>query len=130
MPITHQLYDTATLLGVYRDMPAASTYFLDLGFGSSVTFEDEYIDFEKLVGNRKLAPFVAPTAQGVPIYNQGSNVTRLKPAYVKPKDAVEPSRQFKKAPGNLLGNTNQSPQARYNSNVAAILQDQIGRAHV
>lgn len=123
MPIAHQIYDTATLLGVYRDMPSASTYFLDLGFGSSVTFEDEFIDFEKLVGNRKLAPFVAPTAQGVPIYSQGSEVTRLKPAYVKPKDAVEPSRLFKRAPGNLLGNNTQNPLARYNALVAAIMQD-------
>ena len=123
MPITHQLYDTATLLGVYKDMPAASTYFLDLGFGSSVNFTDEFIDFEKLVGNRKLAPFVAPTAQGVPIYSQGSTVTRLKPAYVKPKDAVEPSRLFKRSPGNLLGADTMNPLARYNALVAAILQD-------
>ena len=70
-----------------------------------------------------MAPFVAPTAQGVPIYSQGSEVTRLKPAYVKPKDAVEPSRLFKRAPGNLLGNNTQNPLARYNALVAAIMQD-------
>ena len=123
MPIAHQIYDTSTLLGVYRDLPVASTYFLNLGFGFSVTFDDEFIDFEKLVAGRKLAPFVAPTAQGVPIYSQGSTITRLKPAYVKPKDAVEPSRLFKRTPGNLLDNNTQNPLSRYNALVAAILQD-------
>lgn len=123
MTIQHQLYDTNTLLGVYKDLAPASNYFLGLGFKSAVTFDTEYIDFEKLTTGRKLAPFVAPTAQGVPIYNQGSNITRFKPAYVKPKDAVDPTRLFKKMPGNLLNDTNMSPQARYNALVAAILTD-------
>lgn len=123
MPIQHQIYDTNTLLGVYKDLAPASTYFLDLGFRSAITFETEFIDFEKLATGRKLAPFVAPTAQGVPIYNQGSNITRFKPAYVKPKDAVDPTRLFKKMPGNLLNDSNMSPQARYNALVAAILTD-------
>lgn len=123
MPITQQLFDTKTLLGVYRDMPSPSTYFLSLLFGQVMTFEDEFIDFEKLVGGRKLAPFVTPTSQGVPIMSQGSTVTRLKPAYIKPKDAVEPSRLFKKLPGNLLQDTQGSPQQRYNALVAGILQE-------
>lgn len=123
MAIAHQIYDTATLLGVYKDLAPASTYFLNLGFGSAVTFDDEYIDFEKLTTSRKLAPFVVPTAQGVPIFNQGSNITRLKPAYIKPKDPVNLSRMFKKTPGNLLNDTNASPLARYNATVAAILTD-------
>lgn len=123
MPIQHQIYDTNTLLGVYKDLAPASTYFLDLGFRSAMTFDTEFIDFEKMTTGRKLAPFVAPTAQGVPIYNQGSNITRFKPAYVKPKDAVDPTRLFKKMPGNLLNDSNMSPQARYNALVAAILTD-------
>ncbi len=123
MPIEHRIYDTNTLLGVYKDLAPASNYFLGLGFKSAVTFDTEYIDFEKLTTGRKLAPFVAPTAQGVPIYSQGSNITRFKPAYVKPKDAIDPTRLFKKLPGNLLNDTNSSPQARYNALVAAILTD-------
>lgn len=123
MAIAHQLYDTNTLLGVYKDLAPASTYWLDLLFRSAVTFDTEYIDFEKLTTGRKLAPFVAPTAQGVPIYSDGTTLTRLKPAYVKPKDAVEASRVFRKAPANLLNDLQGSPQARYNALVAAILTD-------
>lgn len=121
MTIQHQLYDTSTLLGVYREMPEASNYWLNLHFGSTVTFTDEYIDFEKLVVGRKLAPFVAPTAQGRPIFSQGSNITRFKPAYVKPKDAVTPTRLFKKLPGQMLSPNAGTPSSRYNSIVADIL---------
>lgn len=123
MTIQHQIYDTNTLLGVYKDLAPVPGYFLDLCFGSAVTFDTEFIDFEKLSTSRKLAPFVAPTAQGVPIFNQGSNITRFKPAYIKPKDAVDPSRVFKKMPGNLLNDTQNNPQSRYNALVAAILTD-------
>ena len=121
MAITHQLYDTSTLLGVYRDMPEASNYWLNLLFPTAVTFTDEYIDFEKLTTQRKLAPFVAPTAQGRPIFSQGSNITRFKPAYVKPKDAVTPTRLFKKLPGQMLTPNAGTPLSRYNAIVADIL---------
>jgi len=123
MTIVHQLYDTATLLGVYKEMPEASNYWLTLLFPTAVTFDSEFIDFEKLSKGRKLAPFVAPTAQGRPIYSEGSNVTRFKPAYIKPKDAVSPSRVFKRLPGQMLDPTAGSPLARYNAIVADILAE-------
>lgn len=125
MTITPTLYDTATLLGVMREMDEPSNYWSNLCFGNVMTFEDEYIDFEKLGrGKRKLAPFVAPMAQGRPLYEQGSTVTRLKPAYIKPKDPVTPTRVLTRQPGELLSPTPQSPQARRNAIIADILSQQ------
>lgn len=125
MTIQVQMYDTATLLGLFREMEPASTYFRDLTSNSVVTFDDEYIDFEKVSEERKLAPLVVPTAQGRPIYSEASSVTRLKPAYLKPKDPVSPGRVIKRRPGeNLFAQNNQTPLARYN----AIIGD-IMRAH-
>lgn len=123
MAYTVEKYDTQTLMGVYRDMAQPSTYWLDLLFPTTMTFDTEYIDFEKLTSLRKLAPFVAPTAQGVPIYGRGTNLTRFKPAYIKPKDAVLPSRMFKKLPGQLLTTDNGSPKARWDATVADILSE-------
>lgn len=123
MTIQVNLYDTSTLLGVYQDVAPVSSYWLNLCFGSIVVSDDEYIDFEKLVENRKLAPLVIPTSQGVGIYDKASSVTRLKPAYVKPKDAVSPSRLIKKSAesgGVLLAN--QTPQQRGNAIVADIIR--------
>lgn len=124
MTIQVQLYDTDALLGLYREVPPASTYWRDLCFGTTVTFEDEYIDFEKIRKGRKLAPLVVPTAQGRPIYTDASTVTRFKPAYVKPKDAVSPGRVIRRRPGESLFGPNQlSPQARYNAIIGDILTD-------
>ncbi len=122
MAIEHQIYDSATNLGVMRQFPAVPDYWLSLAFPGQMTFESEFIDFEKIHGTRKLAPFVAPTAQGQPIYSRGSNLTRLKPAYVKPRDAVEPHRMLKKQPGSLLED-NQSPAQRWDAVVADINRD-------
>lgn len=121
MAIEVTLYDTNTLLGVMRQTAPVPNYWLDLCFPRQVNFTDEFIDFEKLVDNRKLAPLVVPTSQGKPIYNEASAVTRLKPAYVKPKDPVNPNRMIQRRPGELLpGTGNQGPASRYNAVVADI----------
>lgn len=125
MPIQVQVYDTGSLLGLYRQVEEPSTYFRDLAFPDVVTFDDEYIDFQKIKEGRKLAPLVVPTVQGRPIYSEASELTRLKPAYVKPKDPVSPGRVIKRRPGESLFSENSlSPQARYN----AIIGD-ISRSH-
>lgn len=121
MAIEVTLYDTNTLLGVMRKTAPVPNYWLDLCFPRQVNFTDEFIDFEKLVDNRKLAPLVVPTSQGKPIYSEGSTVTRLKPAYVKPKDPVNPNRMIQRRPGELLpGMGNQGPASRFNAVVADI----------
>lgn len=121
MTIQVNLYDTATLLGVMRQLEPVSSYWLDLCFPYAVNFEDEYIDFEKIVEGRKIAPFVAPMAQGVPIYSEKSEVTRLKPGYIKLKDPVSPNRLMKKsaASGGVMAQGG-SPASRYNAIVGDI----------
>lgn len=123
MTIQIQLYDTATLLGLYRQTEPPSSYFRDLVSSGVVTFEDEYIDFEKVTEGRKLAPLIVPTAQGKPIYKEASTLQRFKPAYLKPKDPVNPGRVIKRRAGeNLFGMNNTNPLARYNSIIVDILR--------
>ncbi len=122
MPIDMQMYDTNTLLGVMRQMAPVPNYWLDLCFPTELTFEDEYIDFEKLVEGRKLAPFVTPMSQGKPIFTEASTVTRLKPAYVKPKDVVNPTRMLRKRPGQLGSDAENNPGARMQAVVGDIMR--------
>lgn len=130
MTIQVQLYDTATLLGVMRQLEPVSSYWLDLCFPYAVNFEDEYIDFEKIVEGRKIAPFVAPMAQGVPIYSEKSEVTRLKPGYIKLKDPVSPNRLMKKsaASGGVLA-TSGNPASRFNAIVGDIQRTHRNAIH-
>jgi hypothetical protein len=127
MAIGTTLYSTAALLGVMRDpeaMQPPSSYWLDLAFPTIMTFDEEYIDFSKITDVRKIAPLVVPTAQGRPIYSAAERVSRVKPAYVKPKDPVSASRMIQRAAGlgELNVNSNWSPQQRYNAIVADILR--------
>lgn len=117
------IYSTQTLIDVARTFLPVSNYWLDLCFPNEVHFTTEYIDFEQLSNVRRVAPFVMPMAQGRPIYSEGSRVTRMKPAYVKAKDAISPVRVVKKAPGTLSNiGMNQSPREIYDRLVGNILQ--------
>lgn len=127
MSTTPTLYDTHTLLGVMRDndmMMPPSNYWLALAFPNTVQFDDEYIDFSRISENRKIAPLVVPTAQGVPIYSAAEKHTRVKPAYVKPKDPVTASRVITRAAGfgELNSGPAMSPMQRYNAIIADILR--------
>lgn len=116
------LYDTHTLLGVFRDLDPLQTYWLDF-FTTEVHFDTEWIDFEKLSTVRRVAPFVMPLSQGRPIYADGSRLTRFKAAYIKPKDPVSPTRVIKKRPGFLADiGSNMSPEQVYRSLIGDILQ--------
>lgn len=123
MTIAVTLYDTSALLGLYREVPAPSNYFRALGFPNVVVFDDEYVDFEKIREGRKLAPLVVPTSQGRPVYSEASTVTRIKPAYLKPKDPVSMNRVVKRRPTeNLFAPNAQTPQQRYNAIIGDILR--------
>lgn len=119
----YELWDTHTLLGVFRELDIVPSYWLDLLFPHQMSSTDEYIDLEKIPrSGRKLAPLVAPMAQGRAIYEEGARVERFKPGYVKASDPVSPLRALTRRPGTLLGPNAQSPAARYDAVKADILQ--------
>lgn len=125
--LNYEIFDTDTLLGVLRDeeyrRPAGS-YWLDLCFPEVQTFDTEYIDFEKLSGQRKVAPLVTPMAEGRPIASRGEVLARVKPAYVKPADAVNHERVIRKhaALGELAPTARAlTPAERYRAIVADIV---------
>lgn len=124
MSLANNIYDTSTLLGTMRHMESPSNYWLDLCFGTTMQFDTEEIDFSKIQENRKIAPLVVPTSQGVPIYSAAEERASVKPAYVKPKDAVSASRVIRRAAGFGELNSSQpmSPQQRYQAIVADILR--------
>lgn len=128
MAIERSIFNTSQLLGVLRDnsvMEPPSNYWLTLCFGRTINFTDEYVDFSKISGTRKLAPLVVPTAQGRPIYSNAERLLRVKPAYVKPKDPVTATRVIQRAAGfgELSTQTEMTPQQRYNMIVADIMKE-------
>lgn len=107
-----QLYDTHTLMGVVRTLHDPVTFWLDLCFPTVQTFDTEYIDFDVIDRQRRMAPFVVPTAQGVPMYQQGYTTRQFKPAYSKMKDVVDPRRVIKRQAGEMIGGSLSNEQRR------------------
>ncbi len=122
--ITYPIYDTASLLVAMRKFEEVPSYWLDLGFPNTINFDDEWIDFSKISENRKLAPLVVPTSQGKPMYNAAETVFRVKPAYLKPKDAVSASHMLRRraglSGGELLQPRALTPDQRYQAVVGDI----------
>jgi hypothetical protein len=112
------IYSTATLLGVLRQtqLDTFSPFWLNF-FPGSMNFQTREIIFEMIPRQRKMAPFVAPNVQGRIMRSQGSTTRSFKPAYIKPKHEVDPSRTLVRRAGEaILGS--QSPQQRWDAIVA------------
>lgn len=114
---THELIKTISLF------PPLSSYWLDLCFPNVHLSNTEFIDFDIVDKGRRLAPFVAPTVQGQPMVSRGYSTRKFKPAYIKPKDPVDPARLFKRRAGELFGGSQSTPQQREAAIIGDILND-------
>lgn len=103
--MTISLYGTTELIIVQQHLPDFPDGFWRNLFPRVVTSDREEIMFERIdVNNRRLAPFVAPNVQGRVMREQGFSARSFKPAYVKPKHIVDPSKAISRIMGEpLLG---------------------------
>ena len=89
------LYETTVLMGVQRKVKSLPAFFLQW-FPRQINFQEDQIAFDKVIQDvTRVAPFVAPTAQGRVIKEQGYNTKTFKPAYVKPKHVIDPNMLFR-----------------------------------
>lgn len=116
--MTISLYGTTELILVQQRFADLPDGFWRNLFPRLITFDREEILFERIdIDNRKLAPFVAPNVQGRVMRGQGYSARSFKPAYVKPKHIVDPSKAVARSFGEpLLGG--QSLAARFNAAIA------------
>lgn len=117
------IYSTATLLDVLRVQPPESAYWLDNFFGRTINFTSEEILFDKVVGTRRLAPFVSPVVQGRVMRKAGYTTQSFRPAYTKPKHVVDPNRVFARNAGEAIGGS-LTPAQRWNAAVAENLREE------
>ena len=116
-------YTTATLAGVVRKLRPPTMFWLNLCFPRQVNFTDQYVDFDKIDKDRRLAPFVSPMSQGRIMKKSGYVSRRFAPAYVKPKDVVDPNHIVTRMAGEAYFG-DMTPEQRRNAIVADLLQGQ------
>lgn len=121
MPI--EIHDTVELMGVLRNFPQENNFWLDRYFTRSYFSNSEWIEFDEIETNRRLAPFVVPNVQGQPMRLDGYETTRIKPAYLKPKHALDTSHVLRRRPGEQWGGS-MSPGERDNAIVLDVLATQ------
>ena len=113
-------YDTSTLLAVFRELPRFDTFLLNLFFPNLVTFDTAEVDFDVIDEDHSLAPFVSPLVEGKAQTNKGGMLNKMKPAYVKPLNVVDPDRVLKRRPGEAIGGA-MSPAQRRDAIVVDLL---------
>lgn len=117
------LYDTYTLLDVLRVQKTPLYYFLDTCFQSQVNFDTPEIAFDRVYGDdRYLAPFVVPNVQGRNFKFDGYDSKTFKPAYVKPKNVVDPNMFIPRQPGEALGTGSLTIGQRRDAVIAELLR--------
>lgn len=119
--MTFELYQTADLIEVIRVQRGIDPYWLQ-NYPRVINSDREEILFDMVTqGTRQLAPFVAPNVQGRIIKEQGYSTKMFKPAYVKPKHVVDPSRAIPRMAGESIGGQ-LSQQERYDAVIALNMQ--------
>jgi hypothetical protein len=117
-----ELYDLVTLLEVLRVQKTSAPPFWLNYFGRQINFETPKIAFDLVYGDdRKLAPFVVPTAQGRPQSLEGYETRTFAPAYTKIKDVVDANMHIERMAGEAIGAGSMSIDQRRNAVIAYLL---------
>ena len=123
------LYKTTALIKVVKSLYRPQSFLLDMMFPFVDVQETEEVAFDVEIGNRKIAPFVAPTSEGKIVEFEGYHTKTFKPAYVKPKTVLTPGKSLKRAIGETIGPGSSSPAQREAANVNLILKDHSDQLH-
>ncbi|MFC4699385.1 major capsid protein [Glaciecola siphonariae] len=114
---------TSTMLEVVRTVGKFEPFLLNVFFPNVITSPDESIHFDSISEDVIMAPFVAPVVAGKVHKERGGKLMSFKPAYLKPKHAVKPSKNLQRRPGeSYLGDL--TPAQRKNAAIADYLMRQ------
>lgn len=118
------IYTTYDLLEVVRVQKSLPSFWLQF-FPGVISSQSEEIALDKVSDNyKRLAPFVAPNVQGRVMKKDGYTTVSFRPAYVKPKDVVDPSLDLLRQPGEAFATGSLSLEQRRNAVIAYLLNRQ------
>jgi len=110
MPDNH-LYQTNEMLPMVESLVIPGNFLLKAFFPEVIEFETQEVKFDRVLDDRRLAPFVSPLAPGKIQQPKGYQVETLVPAYLKPKNQVTGAEVMRRRAGEPLNGT-MSPAER------------------
>lgn len=94
-------YGTRTLLEMQRLVPPPDTYWMQF-FPGQYQFEGEEIVMDEVTALRLMAAFTAPGVVSRVSADTGSIMKVFRPAYMKPKNEINPGKLVNRRPGEAL----------------------------
>jgi hypothetical protein len=117
-------FSTDALIGVVESLLSPPQWALDRYFRTINQSDSETINFDLILGRRRVAPFCSPLVAGKVVQAQGRQVNTFQPAYIKDKRRINPGEGLKRAVGERIGGA-LSAQERLDAYIASQLSDQI-----
>ena len=98
-----ELLDTRTMIGLTTKKKPFMPFLLSAFFPREITFTTKKVDLEKVIKSNRLAPLVSPVVAGRVMQKDGGTLMSLQPAYVKPKDVIDPDDVIERMAGEDVG---------------------------
>jgi hypothetical protein len=118
------LFSSYELLKVVKVQKSLPSFWLRFFPGVYNSQTDEIALDKVSVNFKRLAPFVAPNVQGRVMKKKGYLTVSFAPAYVKPKDVVDPSTDLVRQAGEGLGTASMTLEQRRRVVVYQLLERQ------
>lgn len=96
-------YGTEELLAMIEPLFIPGNFLLRAFFPEVIEFDTEEVKFDRVIADRRLAPFVSPLAPGKIQQPKGYRVETIVPAYLKPKNQVTGKEVMKRLAGEMPG---------------------------
>lgn len=97
------IFSTGILTRAVNALRKPDPFLLRTFFPTVVNFQTEHVFFDRDNSKMTLAPFVAPTMPGRVRVREGEQAQSLKPAYIKPKDVINPGQPLRRRAGEAIG---------------------------
>lgn len=114
--------DTRVLIRTIKKMYPVVTFFKDRYFPDGKVFYSQHVLIEMKKKGRKVAPFVVPVVDGIPMEDEGYRAKELDAPYIAPKMRITADDLEKKAFGESP-ETNRTPADRENEIQAEHMDD-------
>jgi hypothetical protein len=101
--MARDLYSTDEMLPMVESLFIPGNFLLRAFFPEVFEFESEEVHFDRIVPDRRLAPFVSPLSPGKVQQPKGYQTETLIPAYIKPKNPITGREVLKRLPGERFG---------------------------
>lgn len=100
--MAYDLYSTDELLPMVESLFVPGNFLLKAFFPTVMEFDTAQVHFDRVLDDRRLAPFVSPLAPGKIEQPRGYQTETLTPAYLKPKNAITGKEVLTRLPGEPL----------------------------